>query len=91
MARLSKIKKLVRTKQQRIDEVRPVIEKITQMNITVSNKPIQLLFQVIKDYIDNGERFVINIPFPDYNKRILGVLATDVMEEVWVKLENETF
>mgnify|MGYP005711769945 FL=1 len=34
---------------------------------------------------------LINIPFPEIDRRIKGLLAISVNEEVWVKLEREKF
>ena len=39
-------------------------------------------------YINTGERLLVNIPFPELNRKIVGVLATSIREQVWVKLEK---
>jgi len=48
----------------------------------------------MKDYCDitninnnNEESILINIPYPDLNIRITGVLEIDLRKKVWVKLE----
>ena len=33
----------------------------------------------------------INIPFPEINRRIKGLLAISVNEQVWINLKNEKF
>ena len=38
---------------------------------------------------DGGKRIEINIPFPEIKRRIKGLLAISVNEEVWLKLEKE--
>jgi len=44
-----------------------------------------------KEYISKGERIIINIPFPEINRRIKGVLAINKTEDVTVALMNEKF
>ena len=43
----------------------------------------------LKEYISEGERLIINIPFPEINRRIKGVLAINKSEEVVIGLLNE--
>ena len=42
-------------------------------------------------YIKTGERIIVNIPFPEINKRIEGVLAINTKEEVAIRLKCENF
>ena len=42
-------------------------------------------------YVNEGVRLEINIPFPSIDRRIRGVLATNMREAVWIKLETEKF
>ena len=49
------------------------------------------LYELFKEYISEGRRIEVNIPFPDINRRIKGLLATSVREEVWINLKNEKF
>ena len=39
------------------------------------------------DNDDNDEPIIINIPCPELNIRITGVLEIDLRKKVWVKLE----
>ena len=39
-------------------------------------------------YINDGERIIINIPFPEIKKTIEGVLAINIKEEVAVRLKS---
>ena len=41
--------------------------------------------------MEQGERILINIPFPIMNKRIEGVLAINKNEEVAIRLKYEKF
>ena len=54
-------------------------------------EPIKKLYQKFKEYIQEGNRIEVNIPFPEINRRIKGILAISVREEVWVNLKNEKF
>ena len=45
-------------------------------------------FRKIKRYIQEGERIELKIPFPEVGRKILGVLAINVREQVWVKMEK---
>ena len=45
--------------------------------------------QIIKIYVDTGERQIIKIPFLEINRCIEGVLATSKREKVWVKLTHQ--
>ncbi len=75
-----------RTKEERIKEVKPIIKKLTELNVKASDHAeIKELMTKIQVYIHQGERLVINIPFPIADVDIVGVLATDVSERVWVK------
>ena len=76
-----------RTKLMRQKEVRPIIEKLTELNLNASEHPeLQLLFSEMKRYVDSGERIELNIPFPAKNTIIEGVLEADTQKQVWVKL-----
>ena len=80
---------LYRTKEQRIAEVKPIIKKLTELNVKAAEHPeIRELFNQIQIYIQQGERLKINIPFPIADVDIQGVLATDVKERVWVKFSR---
>jgi hypothetical protein len=75
-----------RTKEQRINEVKPIIQKLSELKIKASeHEEIRDLLQKIQVYIHQGERIEINIPFPIADVDIVGVLATDVKERVYMK------
>ena len=78
-----------RTKEERIKEIKPIIQKLTELKIKASDhEEIKELMTKIQVYIQQGERIEINIPFPIADVDILGVLATDVKERVWVKFSR---
>ena len=78
-----------RTKEQRITEIKPIINKLTELQIKASeHEEIRELLTKIQIYIQQGERIEINIPFPIAGVEIKGVLATDIKERVWVKFSK---
>ena len=81
-----------RTKEERMLETKPILEKLTELGLTLeNNSEIKELFLLIQRYIKDGERIEVNIPFPSINKRIKGVLATNIREEVYVKMISERY
>ena len=81
--------KHIRSKQERQSEVKPIILKLNELHLSpISYPSIKELYTCLQDYIQNGERKVLNIPFLEYNSIIKGVLATNINERVWVKIES---
>ena len=78
-------------KSERREVVKPIINKLTELELTVAYEPVKELFKILKLYIDEGNRYNINIPFPMINKRIKGLLSDVSSEKVWIKLEHEAF
>tara|TARA_R110002074_G_scaffold251802_1_gene423445 strand:- start:702 stop:995 length:294 start_codon:yes stop_codon:yes gene_type:complete len=79
------------TEELRRNEVRIIIDKLTELQLTIVYEPIKKLFIILQNYIKNGERKNINISFPMINKRIKGILSDTVNEKCWIKLEHEIF
>jgi hypothetical protein len=52
---------------------------------------VKKLYLNFKEYISKGERLIVNIPFPEINRRIKGVLAINKREDVTIALLNEKF
>jgi hypothetical protein len=78
-----------RTKEQRMTEIKPIINKLSELQIKASeHEEIRELLTKIQIYIQQGERIEINIPFPIAGVEIKGVLATDIKERVWVKFSK---
>ena len=79
---------LIRTKEQRQLEVKPIIVKLNQLHLSpISYPEIKNLFENMKTYINDGSRIEIDIPCVDLNIRIKGVLAINLNEKCWVKME----
>jgi hypothetical protein len=76
----------MRTKAERQAEIIPIIKKLTELKIKASEHPeIRELMQLIQAYVQDGKRTEIHIPFPVADVDIVGVLATEKKERVWVK------
>ncbi len=80
-----------RTREERQEEARKIISKLSELQLGLTYEPIQTLYKRLNEYIEKGERILVNIPFPEVNRRIRGVLAISVRETVWIKMENEKF
>lgn len=65
--------------------------KLNELKLNNNYEPIQKLYRLFKIYIENGDRLIINIPFPEINKRIEGVLSINKNEEVTIRLKYEKF
>lgn len=76
-----------RTLEERKEEILPIIHKLTELTLTTQYDEIKELYTLFKRYIDNGERIEIKINFPAIKRKIVGVLAINKREKVWVKLE----
>ena len=85
-------KKIVyRTKEQRQEEVKEVLNQLNEFDLNIKYDPIKKLYTLFKEYINEDKRIEINIPFPEINRRIKGLLAISVNENVWIKLKHEKF
>ncbi len=80
-----------RTEEQRKGEVKEILLQLSKFELTPQYEPVKELYLKFNEYIKDGQRMVINIPFPMINRRIKGLLAISVNEEVWIKLEKEKF
>tara|TARA_B110000495_G_C22897432_1_gene523613 strand:+ start:380 stop:661 length:282 start_codon:yes stop_codon:yes gene_type:complete len=93
MSKEKKSKKRIvyRTKEQRQEEVKNILKQLSEFGLNIKYEPVQKLYTKFKEYIAEGNRIKINIPFPEINRRIKGLLAISVRENVWLKLETEKF
>lgn len=78
----------IRTKEERSAEVRKVLNKLTELHITTEFEAIRELLKIMRIYVTEGIRQNINIDFPEFGRKIKGVLATNIREEVWVMIEK---
>ena len=80
-----------RTKQERQNEVKHILEQLSEFQLNPSYEPVKKLYLKFKEYINEGQRIIVNIPFPEINRRIKGVLAINKREDVTIGLMNEKF
>ena len=77
-----------RTLAERQAEVRPIIEKMGELGLNTAYEEVVELYELMRRYVQEGERVEVNIPFPAAGGKLTGVLATNVREQVWVKIEK---
>jgi hypothetical protein len=76
-----------RTKAERQAQVKPILEKLTELQLHASKFPaVKALMLQIQDYVKNGEPQKLNIVFPEFGRRIKGTLETNRHVESSVKL-----
>jgi len=80
-----------RSKEERQSEVKHVLEQLNEYQLNTKYDPVKKLYIKFKEYIGGGERLIVNIPFPEINRRIKGVLAINKREDVTIALLNEKF
>ena len=78
---------IIRTKEQRQNEVKIIIKKLNELHLNTSYDGIKTLFQNMKEYLISENSIIVDIPCPELNICIKGVLETDLSKKVWVKLE----
>ena len=76
-----------RTKAERQAQVKPILEKLTELKLHVSKfAAVKELMVQIQDYVKNGEPQKVNIAFPEFGRRIKGTLETNRHVESSIKL-----
>tara|TARA_Y100000741_G_C18033826_1_gene469463 strand:+ start:208 stop:495 length:288 start_codon:yes stop_codon:yes gene_type:complete len=78
-----------RTKEQRQEQVKEILLKLTNFDLNIKYEPVKKLYSLFKEYIQEDRRIEVNIPFPEIKRRIKGLLAISVNEETWVSLQHE--
>ena len=71
--------------------MKEVLNQLNEFDLNIKYEPIKKLYTLFKEYINEDKRIEINIPFPEINRRIKGLLAISVNENVWIKLKHEKF
>ena len=79
---------LMRTRIERGAEVRKIMQTLTDLGLTTSYSAVQTLLPMLSRYAQEGERTSIDIPVPEADRRMVGVLAASKREEVWLRLEK---
>jgi hypothetical protein len=75
--------------EQRREQVRPIIDKLTELQMNISYPAIRELYKQLNQFVKTGEDTKIKIPFPEFGRRIKGELTNAVYKPCWVKLEME--
>ena len=76
-----------RTIEQRREQVRPIIDKLTELQMNISYPAIRELYKQLNQFVKTGEDSKIKIQFPEFGRRIKGELTNAVYKPCWVKLE----
>lgn len=79
---------MFRNKDERKEEVKIIIQSLTNLNLTQIYEPVKELFLILKKYIDNEKSIKIEIPFTEINKTIKGFLPIEKEKQCYLKLEN---
>lgn len=68
-----KVKKeiIYRTKEERQKEVKTILEQLSKLDLDSKYEPIKKLYGLFKTYIAEGNRIIVNIPFPEIKSGIL--------------------
>jgi hypothetical protein len=78
-----------RTIEQRREQVRPIIDKLTELQMNISYPAIRELYKQLNQFVKTGEDSKIKIAFPEFSRKIKGELSNATYKQCWVKLEME--
>ena len=78
-----------RTIEQRREQVRPIIDKLTELQMNISYPAIRELYKQLNHFVKTGEDTKIKISFPEFSRKIKGELSNATYNNCWVKLEME--
>ena len=78
-----------RTIEQRREQVRPIVDKLMELQMNVSYPAIRELYKQISHFIKTGEDTKIKIAFPEFSRKIKGELSNAPYIPCWVKLEMD--
>lgn len=82
---------ILRNRAERQLEAYKIINKLTELKLTIQYEPVKELFIILKNYVNNGGVKEINIPFPMINKRIKGHLPDTKNDQCFLVLKHENF
>ena len=71
-----------RTKEERQTEVKEILGQLSSFDLNIKYEPIKKLYGLFKTYINEDKRIEVNIPFPEINRRIKGLLAISQLEKI---------
>jgi len=76
-----------RTQEQRREQIRPIIDKLTELQMNMSYPAIRELYKILNQFIKSGEDIKFKISFPEFSRKIRGELSNAPYIPCWVKLE----
>jgi len=76
-----------RTQEQRRAQIRPIIDKLTELQMNMSYPAIRELYKILNQFIKSGEDTKFKISFPEFSRKIRGELSNAPYIPCWVKLE----
>jgi hypothetical protein len=76
-----------RTMDQRREQIRPIIDKLTELQMNMSYPAIRELYKILNQFIKSGEDIKFKISFPEFSRKIRGELSNAPYIPCWVKLE----
>ncbi len=65
-----------------------IIKKINELNLSTEYPSIKILYELFKEYLDNDYSININIPFPEINRKIIGLLPINLKNKPIIKIIN---
>ena len=78
---------LYRTREEKSKETKEIISSLQKLNLNPRDyEPVRDLYKLMREYVDQEKRIVVNIEFSEIHKRIEGVLANKRTERVYVRL-----
>jgi len=81
----------LRNEQERKQVSIEIINILSDLGLSIQYEPIKTLYKILKEYNELGGRKEVNIPFPEINRRIKGILPNSKKEEPSVRLAFEKF
>ena len=87
----SKPKSNMKTEEERRASSLEILKQVKALDLSVTHPPIKELLKLLKRHNETGEKIAVNIPFPDLNRRIKGVLAPGAREDSYIVLKHEKF
>lgn len=82
---------MYKTIEERKLEIREIISTLTYLELTTHYNEIKTLFKHMENFIKEGSKIKVSIPFPMIERRIKGEFLPGKREKSWIKLEYEKF
>ena len=80
-----------KTEEERKESTRAIMKQLSGMGLGVQFPPIKQLYGLLSEHNKTGSRIKISIPFPEANRRIVGILSNGKREDSYVNLKYEKY